>query len=165
MQGVHRAMQIFSIASQRAEWLSARLAVIASNVANATTPGYRAREIAPFADVLQQQLAQAPHMAQPARLAQPEQSMQATQPTQAVQATQVARTHPAHFDAAGGTGQPAAARFEVREARAGITTHSGNSVELEKEMLAGAETVRAFQVNTALVRSWHRMFMLALRDN
>ncbi len=125
-------MQIFSIASQRAQWLSARLGVIAGNVANATTPGYRAREITPFSAVLENRQV---HMA---------------------------RTHPAHLNLAGQTGR---ARFETREAEAERMTHSGNTVSLEKEMLEGAATVRAFRLNTGIVRAYHRMFLLGLMDN
>ena len=43
-------MQIFRVAQNMASHASARQAVIAQNVANADTPGYRARDIAPFAD-------------------------------------------------------------------------------------------------------------------
>ncbi len=64
-------MQIFSIASQRAQWLSAKLGVIAGNVANASTPGYRAREITSFSAVLENRQ------------------------------VQMARTHPAHLNMAG----------------------------------------------------------------
>jgi flagellar basal-body rod protein FlgB len=40
------------MASQQARWLSTRQAVIAENVANINTPGYVARDVKPFADVL-----------------------------------------------------------------------------------------------------------------
>lgn len=40
---------IFNVASQRNEWLAARQSVIAGNVANANTPGYQSRDVAPFA--------------------------------------------------------------------------------------------------------------------
>ena len=36
----------------QARWLSMRQAVTAENVANASTPGYRARDVAAFEDVL-----------------------------------------------------------------------------------------------------------------
>ncbi len=124
-------MQVFSIASQRAQWLSARLGVIAGNVANASTPGFKAKEIEPFAAVLEQRPAP------------------------------MARTHPAHFNAVGAAGP---ARFAVREAEARFSTHSGNTVELEKEMLAGAETVREYRLTTSLARTWQRLFLLAVKD-
>jgi len=124
-------MDVFSIGSQKARWLSARLGVIAGNVANASTPGYRAKEIAPFSAVMENRQ------------------------------VRMARTDPAHLNMAG---QAAPARFEIREEEARRITHSGNSVSLEKEMLAGAETVRAYRLEANLVRSFHRMFLLGLRD-
>jgi len=46
------SVYLFELAAQKAEWLSARQTAIASNVANANTPGYRAVDVAPFAAVL-----------------------------------------------------------------------------------------------------------------
>ena len=40
------------LAAQNAQWLTQRQALIAGNVANASTPGYRARDMAPFASLL-----------------------------------------------------------------------------------------------------------------
>ena len=39
---------------QNAAWLSARQAAISSNVANANTPGYKAQDVRPFAEALEQ---------------------------------------------------------------------------------------------------------------
>jgi flagellar basal-body rod protein FlgB len=39
---------LFDLASQRAQWLTDRQTTIAENVANANTPGYRARDIENF---------------------------------------------------------------------------------------------------------------------
>jgi flagellar basal-body rod protein FlgB len=43
---------LFDLASRQAQWLAARQSTISGNVANANTPGYRARDVEPFADVL-----------------------------------------------------------------------------------------------------------------
>ncbi len=43
---------LFDLGSRQAQWLAARQTTIAGNVANANTPGYRARDVEPFADVL-----------------------------------------------------------------------------------------------------------------
>ena len=43
---------IFGITSQRNAWLTARQSVVAENVANANTPDYKTKDIAPFEDVL-----------------------------------------------------------------------------------------------------------------
>ncbi len=124
-------MELFALASTRNHWLSAKLAVIAGNVANATTPGYRAREISPFREVMENR------------------------------AVTLARTNPAHLNTAGAEGP---APVSVREREGGPSTFSGNNVSLEKEMLEGAETVRAYRLNTNLVRAYHRMFLLALKE-
>ena len=43
---------LFNLASRQLQHLTARQAVISGNIANANTPGYRARDVAPFKDVL-----------------------------------------------------------------------------------------------------------------
>ena len=43
-----------SLASSQAQWLAARQTTIASNVANANTPGYSARDVTPFSAMLDQ---------------------------------------------------------------------------------------------------------------
>ncbi len=42
----------FASTSQRIEWLTERQRVIAGNVANANTPGYKARDVASFDDMV-----------------------------------------------------------------------------------------------------------------
>ena len=44
---------LFQLASQNMFWQAARQAAVAENVANANTPGYRARDVAPFEQVLE----------------------------------------------------------------------------------------------------------------
>lgn len=44
---------LFSLAFQQAQWLSVRQTAIAQNIANASTPGYKAVDVEPFASVLQ----------------------------------------------------------------------------------------------------------------
>ncbi len=43
---------LLQLASQQAQWLSARQRTTATNIANANTPGYTAMDIQPFSDVL-----------------------------------------------------------------------------------------------------------------
>jgi flagellar basal-body rod protein FlgB len=45
-------LSLFALAAQKASWLASRQAVIAGNVANANTPGYKALDLRPFASVL-----------------------------------------------------------------------------------------------------------------
>lgn len=48
---------LFALADRRTAWLAARQSVLAQNIANADTPHYRARDLAPFASGF------APHLA------------------------------------------------------------------------------------------------------
>ena len=43
---------VLSLASQQAQWLGLRQQTIAGNVAKANTPGFRAADVRPFADVM-----------------------------------------------------------------------------------------------------------------
>ncbi|MBB3951447.1 flagellar basal body rod protein FlgB [Aureimonas jatrophae] len=43
---------LFGLSSRRAEWLTQRQNVVAENVANADTPGFKAKEISAFTTVL-----------------------------------------------------------------------------------------------------------------
>lgn len=43
---------MFDVASRHMTWLAERQSVTAANIANADTPGYRARDVAPFSAVL-----------------------------------------------------------------------------------------------------------------
>lgn len=44
---------LFDLASRQANWLGVRTSAIAGNVANANTPGYKARDVEPFSAVLE----------------------------------------------------------------------------------------------------------------
>lgn len=46
-------ISVFNIASRRMDWLGQRQQIVAQNVANSDTPGFRAREITSFAEVLE----------------------------------------------------------------------------------------------------------------
>lgn len=56
---------LFGIASQRSSWLANRQTVVAENIANASTPGYKSKDISSFNEVLDttgMQLAQSSNM-------------------------------------------------------------------------------------------------------
>ena len=42
----------FDVAAQKLDWLNARAGLLAANVANADTPGYKPRDLAPFSSLL-----------------------------------------------------------------------------------------------------------------
>lgn len=45
-------LSFFNLATRRMNWLGARQEVIAQNVANANTPGFKAQDVSTFADVM-----------------------------------------------------------------------------------------------------------------
>jgi flagellar basal-body rod protein FlgB len=45
-------MQLFDLAFRQNEWLAQRQSVISSNIANANTPGYKAKDVESFDDVM-----------------------------------------------------------------------------------------------------------------
>jgi flagellar basal-body rod protein FlgB len=111
---------LFAAIKNRMHWLQTRQGVLAENVANSDTPGYRARDLAAF-EV-------------PRRSAVPT-------PGQVVPV----RTDPAHLVAAGDDPRwrhEKVPTFEVRP--------TGNSVVLEEEMMKVAQTHVDYQLATSL---------------
>jgi flagellar basal-body rod protein FlgB len=47
-------IQLFELTSRQAEWLQVRQSVVSGNIANANTPGFRAKDVSPFESVLKQ---------------------------------------------------------------------------------------------------------------
>lgn len=45
-------MYLFEVASRHMTWIAQRQVTTAANIANADTPGYRARDVVPFSDYL-----------------------------------------------------------------------------------------------------------------
>jgi flagellar basal-body rod protein FlgB len=43
---------LFDLASRQAQWLAVRQSTVSGNIANANTPGFKARDVEPFADVV-----------------------------------------------------------------------------------------------------------------
>ena len=123
-------VNLFALASQQARWLSVRQTAVASNIANANTPGYGAVDVEPFEAVLNQ--------------------------------TRVAMraTHPGHI-AVGATADALAVR-QVNESTP--TMPSGNTVMLEQELMKSGEVRRSMELNTAVVKAFHRMLMNTTRS-
>ena len=46
------SISFFRLASQRMQWLGAGQQVVAENIANADTPGFKARSVSPFAELV-----------------------------------------------------------------------------------------------------------------
>ena len=120
---------LFQLASQRTQWLSARQSLIADNVANASTPGFQAKDLQPFSAVLDRT----------------EASMTTTSPNH-ISPTQV------DFSPA----QPA-------ETGSSDLTLSGNSVNLQGEMIKLGEVNHQYSIATGISRIFHQMMMSALK--
>ena len=123
-------LYLFELASSQARYLELRQSTIATNVANANTPGFKARDVEPFNKVLD---------ATPVRLA---------------------TTSPSHM-------QLSATETDTRKTAkkdSWDVVHSGNSVSLEQEMIKGSDVNRDYSMNSAIVRSFHRMLLSSAKS-
>lgn len=71
----------------------------------------------------------------------------------------LARTEPGHVDLSG----TELGATKTRAADSWDITYSGNSVSLDQELVKADETSRAFSLDAAIVRSFHRMFLASVR--
>lgn len=69
----------------------------------------------------------------------------------------LASTSPSHVSFGAGAG------FGLREEEGPNLLPSGNSVVMEKELMKAGEVRRAFELNTAIVKAFHRMMMMNTR--
>lgn len=122
-------VNLFKLASRHSEWLSQRQAVVAGNIANAETPGYKARDVAAFEYVLDS-------------------------PAMVMWATDARHI---------GVQQANPQLHDTREVDTWETTHSGNSVRLEEELMRASQVNREMQLNTSVVQAFHRMLASAVR--
>ncbi|TMJ71147.1 MAG: flagellar basal body rod protein FlgB [Alphaproteobacteria bacterium] len=123
------AIYLFNVVSRHNQWLAVRQSTIASNVANANTPGYKALDVDPFEKVLES-----------TRLA-----MQATRLGHMID------------------GGAKAAAIEARKSEPWETTHSGNSVSLEQELINAGDVNRAYRLNTGIAKAFHRMLLASAK--
>ena len=123
-------VNLFTLATRQATWLSARQAAVAGNIANVNTTGYRAMDIAPFDKVLEKS------------------------------GVTLAATQSGHFGLrAGEMATPA-----VEDDATTAAMPSQNSVVLEHELMKAGEIGRSFEMNTAIVKAFHRMFILSVKS-
>ncbi|MBN9074664.1 MAG: flagellar basal body rod protein FlgB [Rhizobiales bacterium 65-79] len=69
-------------------------------------------------------------------------------------------TQPGHFGATDATAEKVALRQDDSE-----LVPSGNSVQLEDELMKAADVRRAFDLNTAIVRAFHQMFTMTTKSS
>ncbi len=120
---------LFQVAAQKAQWLSVRQTAIASNVANASTPGYHAVDVQPFSAVLN------------------------TSPIT------MAATSAAHMT-------PATSlldQLKEVEADSAEQSLSGNTVNLEQQMINVGDVNRDFSMSSGIRRAFHQLMLAALK--
>ncbi len=69
----------------------------------------------------------------------------------------MASTHPGHLGASSAAGS-----YAMKEIESGTAVlPSENTVELEQELIKANEVRRAYELNTGVVKSFHRMLLMA----
>lgn len=106
---------------QRLDYVQARQALIAQNVANADTPGFQAKDLKPFAESFDKALARAQELAR-------------------TDAEHIARTPGAVSDLR-----------EDRRHEGWERAPDGNDVVLEQEMIKASEARAAYELSTLLI--------------
>ncbi len=127
---------LFTLLQARERWLAARFATLAQNVANADTPGYRARDLDPARfDRFVERLLPPP------------------------EGGGLRRTHPRHLP------PPELVRTELRTAvaEAAEETVSGNTVVLAEEVRKLAEVEEQYRLAVRLFGKYRDMFRTAVR--
>lgn len=127
-------IQLFELASRQAEWLSVRQQVVATNIANANTPKYLAKDITPFDAVLDR--------------------------TAMVQGMAV--TQPGHMASTDFSDENIAIEESELNDEIGIQ-ESGNSVAIAQELTKTGEIKRQHELNTSLMSSFHRMMLMTVK--
>lgn len=128
-------MPVFSALTDKMRWHQSRQGLLAENVANAETPGYRGRDLAQY-----------------------DFAKRAKQMSSASLSTVV--TQPMHITASSEGGQFAAQRmanFEV--------TPEGNGITLEDEMMKVTTNMMDYQAATSLYKKSVRILRVALGKN
>lgn len=124
-------MNILERATMHRSWLAQRQSVVAENIANSNTPGYAARSVASFDEVLA-----------------------------VSQRFRPAITDPRHIGAA----STDVLVVETEAADAVSATHSGNTVDLEKELMSAGEVKSLFALNVSVVKAFNRMLQISIRS-
>ena len=134
------ASGLMGLIQQRLSYLSQRQTVLAQNVANANTPGYKPKDLEPFS------FEQALRETKPA-------------PTQFSSST-LAVTNPAHIQAVAAGSAPLGTHFATKKMKAYEVSPSGNAVSLEQQMSQVSQTAIEYNAFTGImgkVRGWLRM--------
>ena len=120
---------LFRLASRNVQWLGESQAMVASNIANANTPGYEAKRIAPF-------------------------SMRDSGAS-----FELAATNAAHIS----TSSDGAASFRALHTPSPETTLSGNSVNIEQQLVDLGNINRSHTMDVNIQRAFHQMLLASLK--
>ena len=133
-------MPLFALMNQRMNWLAKRQEVLAQNVANADTPGYKPKEVKKqdFEMILRQQQPGSPKI---------------------VPVRGLTVTHPRHIQHR--TRVPDPAVYEPKVAKEDIKA-SGNAVILEDQLMQVGKTSMDYQLTTRLYRRTVNMIRTAI---
>jgi flagellar basal-body rod protein FlgB len=120
-------IDLFQVAGDRMRYLTERQTVIARNIANADTPGYKAQDLAPFVPVAAAGGSASAGGSSPLVLAQ---------------------TNPGHIPLGPGTAQ--GQNPVVTDAAYGGEKPDGNTVSVEEQMVKSADVANAFAMASAV---------------
>lgn len=124
-------VSLFTLINQQKSWLSARQSLVAQNIANVNTPGYKATDTLPFARVME------------------------------TAGLDMSGANPLHMRPGPSETMAAATRrIDGQE-----TTHSGNTVSPEEEMIKASEIRGAFTLDNNLLRAFHGMWLTVARSS
>ena len=131
---------LMGLIQQRLSYLSQRQTVLAQNVANANTPGYKPKDLEPFSFAA---------------------ALRETKPAQSqLSSATLAVTNSAHIQAAAASAAPAGTQFATKKMKAYEVVPSGNAVTLEQQMSQVSQTAIEYNAFTGImgrVRGWLRM--------
>lgn len=146
-------LALFKALYTKMDWLEARQRVIAENISNANTPGYKPRDIAPlnFKDVLSSSASTLPLRAAGVSL----------NAGAALGGIGPARTDPAHMSAGGATGGSNAVQ-EQQQRDTYATLPSGNAVVIEEQLIKANETMVDHRMMTNVYQKNLNMLRVAM---
>ncbi len=129
-------LPVFSLANEKMRFASQRQALLAQNIANADTPGYKTQDLKTpdFGAMLSGRM----HAVAPSK------------------------TNPMHLSAAGGAGQPFK---QITRPHTAETHPNGNTVSLDEEMKNMSLNQSDYQSTTAIYQKTVSMFKMALGIN
>jgi len=141
-------INLFRLADDRMRYLAERQTVLARNIANADTPGYRAQDLAPFTPTVPLAGSTAPMAASAgAPLA-------------------LACTEPGHIATAGAAAGAGSSPVQVVDSKPDYGENaSGNDVSIEEQMLKTADVANAFSLASAAYANSVTIMKMAIDSN